>query len=236
MLIQSKQTTERINSHFKEYLRSLILTMNELLDFDMHRVIVYDDKSDSFPLQWHFLLGESPRNGCQIIPSHQRMLREIMESGKTHWKTTKRYHDRTDLCDALILPLKCAKQAKGLLALWPISATGQSTLSKYDLFLADSLLRIIEPHYWSSDGHDYWASLSFGLLHRRQFLAGAIGFEQVIGEFLSRLIDDNIFQPFPKGCPLWVEVRFVKRQYALRDSAFEVGRDKRKEQRSQSWV
>jgi signal transduction histidine kinase len=202
-----QMTPNPLDQQFKDFLNSLVVLINELLDVSAHTVAIYDTDLHTFTLRWHLLTGFTSKKGRLLKPARQSFLRNILLSESASPTGSGHYRCVKSLGRALVLPLICSTRPRGLLFVWPEPAHGNTEFSEYDVFLARCVITILQDHFWPKGHTDYWTPLFYSILHARQFLVRATKFDQVIHEYLARLIDHHPFQPFPKDCPLWAEVR-----------------------------
>ena len=174
-----------------EYMRSLVSTANEVLDFYVHDVALFDRNNDEFSHSWHFITGYSLRRRNKSSLKREVELRKILHNGQTRIGLPSIFEDCERIGkDTLIVPLYIDNLPVGILGLSPPKG---SKFTVYDAYLATCVAKVVATGFSKETKRNMLAPLQFCMLHRRHFLSAMPMLDEVLEEYLGRAVKQREF-------------------------------------------
>jgi len=191
-----------------EYLRTLVSIANEVLDFYIHDVVLFDKRSNAFSHNWHFITGYSRRRIDASAIKREGFLRDILLYGQTRIGLPRMFEDSRRLGkDTMLVPLYIAKEPVGILGLSP--PEGQK-FTRYDAYLATCVAQVLASAFSQGAKRNILEPLQFCMLHRRHFLAAMPTLNEVLNEYLGRILSQREFAFLPIDARAFGNIRLAE--------------------------
>lgn len=189
-----------------EYLRFIVLIMNEVIDFYVHNVVLYDIDKNSFTISWHLIEGGEVIDDSVSRIEIEKILSDIMDKRKPQIGLPNCFDKKEQIGrNSMVVPLFIGDVPVGVLAITP---PDEQNFDSYDAFLAQCVVDVVSNHYDKSD-EDVLASLQFSILHRRGFLSASPDLPEVLHEFLRRIISYQEFPLLSKNVKAFGNIRLI---------------------------
>lgn len=179
-------STPHIDIH---YLRALISVANEVLDFQVHSVILFDGISRCFTHTWHFI------DGLEILKktrSKRTFCLKVLREKQTKLCARSNYQTKPKVGrDELWVPLFLDHKEVGVLCL---EAPPKKQFSLYDAYIAGCVADVVATGFTRKDkGKNLFRSLQFCMLHRKHFLSATPNLEDILKDYLHRITAQKQF-------------------------------------------
>jgi putative methionine-R-sulfoxide reductase with GAF domain len=215
----SSHIEEMSRGHIREYLQSIVLMANEVIDLYTHDATLLDRKSGQFEHYWHFITGFS---SLKKKPSekYERFLRKVLSKKRAMIERPFVSDEKPEIKSDIYIPLRIDNRDIGVLCIGP--PEGQK-FSEYDAYLMTCIISIVDTGFSSKTareiGKNFLAPLQFCLLHRRRYLSAAANVNDVINQYFNSIVLQKVFPLFsPQTGEISVNFRLTSAPYEESDN------------------
>jgi signal transduction histidine kinase/PAS domain-containing protein len=173
------------------FLKTLIEIANEILDFDSHLVVMLGQGGKGFGGIWNFLSGKLNSTQKKLTYPQKKALQGILSAKSPRISIPACVkHNKQIASKCLVAPLHMGYTPLGSLILEPLL---EFSFTDYDIYLVKCLTEILALSSAPDCERDIISPLQFCLLHRRHFLAATPDIDEVLGEYLNRIVEQQEF-------------------------------------------